>query len=282
MSQDLQEDPEVRRSLIAWSDTHRAEWEAALRGHDRRKLRELYEQMGRLLADLKRERPGARAVLSREPTNELIRALARETRDALVLDLGCGPTPVSAIAFAASGNRAVACDIAHSVARLARDEAAGTGTVAPIVADAEQLPFAEGCFDVVTCDDTIEHVLDPRRALSEIARVVRPGGHLLLISPNHGGAQVLVTRFRETLRGRRHARRWYFVHDSHTIEFRWRELRRLLGRRWVLARAMPVGWEDAGIGRKGRAMSRLVRIGPFWRLSSALAVLLRRTEAPAA
>jgi hypothetical protein len=83
---------------------------------------------------------------------------------------------------------------------------------------------------------------------------------------------------REALRGRRHPRRWYFVHDSHTIEFRWRELRRLLGRRWVLARAMPVGWDDVGVGRKGRAMGRLLRLGPLWRLSSSLAVLLRRTE----
>jgi SAM-dependent methyltransferase len=278
MDEHPREDPEVRRALIEWSDANRGAWDAAVERGDRARLRALYEEMGRLLAGLKRARPDARAVLSREVTNALIRDLAARTRGARVLDLGCGPTPVSSIAFARSGNVAVACDVAHSVAGLARDEARDAGSVHAIVADAEQLPFAGGAFDVVTCDDTIEHVLDPARALSEIARVVRPGGHLLLISPNHGGAHVFLARVREALRGRRHPRRWYFVHDSHTIEFRWRELRRLLGRRWVLARAMPVGWDDVGVGRKGRAMGRLLRLGPLWRLSSSLAVLLRRTE----
>ena len=271
------EDREVRRALIEWSDANRGEWEAAVERKDRARLRALYEEMGGLLTRLKRDRPEARAVLSREVTNALIRNLAARTRGARVLDLGCGPTPVSSIAFARAGNVAVACDVAHSVASLAREEARDAGSVHAIVADAEQLPFAEGTFDVVTCDDTIEHLLDPARALSEIARITRTGGHLLLISPNHGGAHVLVARVREALRGRRHPRRWYFVHDSHTIEFRWRELRRLLGRRWVLARAMPVAWDDVGVGRKGRAMGRLLRVGPLWRLSSSLAVLLRRT-----
>ncbi|MEX2459110.1 MAG: class I SAM-dependent methyltransferase [Actinomycetota bacterium] len=281
MDEHPREDPEVRRALIEWSDANRGAWEAAVERGDRARLRALYEEMGVILAGLKRARPDARAVLSREVTNALIRDLAAQTRGARVLDLGCGPTPVSSIAFARSGNVAVACDVAHSVAGLARDEARDAGSVHAIVADAEQLPFAGGTFDVVTCDDTIEHVLDPARALLEIARVARPGGHLLLISPNHGGAHVLLARVREALRGRRHPRRWYFVHDSHTIEFRWRELRRLLGRRWVLARAMPVGWDDVGVGRKGRAMGRLLRLGPLWRLSSSLAVLLRRTGTPA-
>ena len=285
MDEHRREDPEVRRALIEWSDANRGAWTAAVEHGDRARLRALYEEMGRLLAGLKRDRPGARAVLSREVTNALIRDLAARTNTARVLDLGCGPTPVSSIAFARSGNVAVACDVAHSVASLARDEAleanTARGSVVAIVADAERLPFAGDTFDVVTCDDTIEHLVDPAVALREIARVVRPGGHLLLISPNHGAAHVLLARAREALRGRRHPRRWYFVHDSHTIEFRWRELRRLLGRRWVLTRAMPVGWDDVGVGRKGRAMGRLLRLGPLWRLSSSLAVLLRRTGVPA-
>jgi SAM-dependent methyltransferase len=44
--------------------------------------------------------------------------------------------------------------------------------------------FAAGAFDVVTCWHVIEHASDPRRMIEEIHRVLRPGGWLLLATPN--------------------------------------------------------------------------------------------------
>jgi SAM-dependent methyltransferase len=51
----------------------------------------------------------------------------------------------------------------------------------------EQLPFADGTFDVVTCLDVIEHTPDDRASLAELRRVVRPGGLLLVTVPAYQG-----------------------------------------------------------------------------------------------
>ena len=47
------------------------------------------------------------------------------------------------------------------------------------------LPFADATFDLVTCLDVVEHTPDDRRTLSELRRVTRPGGMLLLTVPAH-------------------------------------------------------------------------------------------------
>jgi SAM-dependent methyltransferase len=52
----------------------------------------------------------------------------------------------------------------------------------------EQLPFADGCFDLVLCSHVLEHVVDDRLALREFRRVLRPGGRALLQHP------ILLTR----------------------------------------------------------------------------------------
>ncbi|HOL72631.1 MAG TPA: class I SAM-dependent methyltransferase [Bryobacteraceae bacterium] len=52
------------------------------------------------------------------------------------------------------------------------------------VADLMALPFPEGCFDAAINIVTLEHVREPRCAVAEIARVLRPGGQLLLVVPH--------------------------------------------------------------------------------------------------
>jgi SAM-dependent methyltransferase len=51
---------------------------------------------------------------------------------------------------------------------------------------AEQLPFVDGSFDVVTCLGSLEHFLDQPRALCELRRVAKPGGTVLVLVPNSG------------------------------------------------------------------------------------------------
>lgn len=49
----------------------------------------------------------------------------------------------------------------------------------------EQLPWPDGTFDLVTCLDVIEHTPDDARTLTELRRVTRPGGRLLVTVPAH-------------------------------------------------------------------------------------------------
>ena len=49
-----------------------------------------------------------------------------------------------------------------------------------MVGRAEQLPFADASFDLVTCVNSLHHIARPARALDEMARVLGPGGRLVL------------------------------------------------------------------------------------------------------
>ena len=77
----------------------------------------------------------------------------------------------------------VACDLNEGDVTHARALNADVG-VEYLVADAETLPFEDGSFDVVCCLEVIEHVADPRACLSELARVVHAGGHVVLTCPS--------------------------------------------------------------------------------------------------
>jgi SAM-dependent methyltransferase len=52
------------------------------------------------------------------------------------------------------------------------------------IADLTALPFPDGCFDATVNIVTLEHVREPAAALAEMARVLKPGGRLLLIVPH--------------------------------------------------------------------------------------------------
>lgn len=78
------------------------------------------------------------------------------------------------------------------------------------------LPAAS--FDAVVMADVIEHLTDPRRTLQAIDRVLRPGGRLLLLTPDVGS---LVARLAGT--------RWWGLLDDHYFYYSRPTLRRFLG-----------------------------------------------------
>lgn len=53
------------------------------------------------------------------------------------------------------------------------------------VGDAAHLPFPDASFDLVTCQTVIIHLADPRLALAEWTRVLRPGGRVVVAEPNN-------------------------------------------------------------------------------------------------
>jgi demethylmenaquinone methyltransferase/2-methoxy-6-polyprenyl-1,4-benzoquinol methylase len=95
-----------------------------------------------------------------------------------VLDLAAG-TGVSTLELARGGARAVACDFSLGMLRAGR--AGRRRRRLPFVAgDATHLPFAAGSFDAAVISFGLRNVSDVPAALREMARVVRPGGRLVV------------------------------------------------------------------------------------------------------
>jgi SAM-dependent methyltransferase len=90
--------------------------------------------------------------------------------DARVLDIGCGEKPYLPF-FSSFASDYVGVDVAE-------------GPRVDIVAPAEELPFPDGSFDLVLCTQALEHVAEPGAVLSEIHRVLRPGGTALVSVPS--------------------------------------------------------------------------------------------------
>jgi len=99
-----------------------------------------------------------------------------------LLDFGCGAGEVVENALDA-GFDAWGVDSFADIWVQYAERAAALGERIRNVADGAALPFADGWFDVVVCNQVMEHVAEPGFVISEMARVLRPGGVLVAIFP---------------------------------------------------------------------------------------------------
>jgi 2-polyprenyl-3-methyl-5-hydroxy-6-metoxy-1,4-benzoquinol methylase len=100
---------------------------------------------------------------------------------AVILDVGCGDGAALATAARQNpGHRFAGIDWSADALRQASRQGLTVvrGSVSP------RLPVADGAADVVTMSELIEHLVDPDGAVAEVRRVLRPGGDLLLSTPN--------------------------------------------------------------------------------------------------
>jgi SAM-dependent methyltransferase len=110
--------------------------------------------------------------------------LARLPREGRILEVGCG-TGGLLVAAARAGIAVVGVDVASRWLVAARRRLADHGLSVPLLAaSADRLPWPDGHFDTVVADSVLEHLDDPARAVCEWSRVLRPGGQLLVWSPN--------------------------------------------------------------------------------------------------
>ncbi len=100
-----------------------------------------------------------------------------------VLDLGCGAGEFSA-ALLELGATPVGVDVAAEALRRAAARVPGADL--RLWRQGEPLPLGDSSVDAVWAGDVIEHVADVAPWLSELRRVLRPRGTLLLTTPHHG------------------------------------------------------------------------------------------------
>ena len=100
-----------------------------------------------------------------------------------VLDLGCGAGEFSE-ALLAAGALPIGVDVAAEALRRAAGRAPGLDL--RLWRDGAPLPLHDGSVDTVWAGEVVEHVVDLAPWLSEVRRVLRPHGTLLLTTPHHG------------------------------------------------------------------------------------------------
>jgi 2-polyprenyl-6-hydroxyphenyl methylase/3-demethylubiquinone-9 3-methyltransferase len=107
--------------------------------------------------------------------------------DAVLVDLGCG-AGLLAPHVAGKGYRHIGVDLVSS----ALEQAAPHG-VLPVRADVTRVPLPDGCADVVSAGEILEHVVDLRAVVAEACRLLRPGGLLVLDTLNDTALSRFVT-----------------------------------------------------------------------------------------
>ena len=112
----------------------------------------------------------------------VVRAVARAVADVpapRILDMGCGTGALAEQVLAEVPSAELAAvDLAPKMVERARRRLGSRVSV--ILGDAERLPFHDGMFDLVYCNDSFHHYPDPERAAFQMWRVLAPGGTLVI------------------------------------------------------------------------------------------------------
>ena len=152
---------------IRWSSDH---W----RGVDKSDV------SARFVADLDRT-----ADHLHEARQEVIRLLDLRIGSTL-LDVGSGTGAFLIDVARTHRVHAVGADSSEVMVRTASERAAAAEVdVRFVVGDAQRLDFPDDSFDRVNCSLLLMHLADPARAVSEMARVLAPGGRVAISEPDH-------------------------------------------------------------------------------------------------
>jgi SAM-dependent methyltransferase len=153
------------------------------------------------------------------------------------LDAGTGPGTF-ALALAPNVREVIGLDPVPELLAEARRLAEGAPNVSFQDGDAAQLPFEPASFDLGACARTLHHVHRPELVVAELARVVRPGGRILLVDqlasldPLEGLTRDRLERLRD---------------PSHQRTLSDQDIRGLLDANWLVLRRSQVDREDRDV-----------------------------------
>ena len=179
-----------------------------------------------------------------------------------VLDVGCGPG-TDTIALAPSvGPSGQVIGVDHDADMIAEAEkrAQKAGVSAWVTherADATALPFAADHFDACRCERLFEHLHEPAKALSEMARVTRPGGWIVALDSDWGSLSMDTSEIETE---RRHVR--FFTEHILNNGYSGRQLYRLFKQRGLVdvsAQMCGVSFTDYAFARRVMLMDRCER-----------------------
>lgn len=167
--------PEMQRD-IAWPDTTHGAWRATASGAVAA-LRDGLADMAHPTCIALRERWYVERGWRHAYQHYQEAVAAHLDAGRAILDLGCGRT------FPLAAKYLAHTDAVFGVDPLVDPAAVAGGAVAK-PGSAEEIPFPDGRFDVVVCRSVLEHLARPAAAFGEVARVLRPGGAFIFLTPS--------------------------------------------------------------------------------------------------
>lgn len=132
------------------------------------------------------------------PWHRLVRARLGSLTGKRVAEIGCGRGGFSAWLAEQGAEQVVGIDFSAAAVLkgVAFARAARLGNLWFEIGDIQAIAHGDSSFDVVVSCETVEHVADPRRAVRELGRVLKPGGQMLLTTPNYLGPMGLYRIYR--------------------------------------------------------------------------------------
>jgi ubiquinone/menaquinone biosynthesis C-methylase UbiE len=162
-----------------------------------------------------------------------------------ILDAGCGAGQFTEIVLEqCDPDASITCfDLSFEMLRRGRKKIPSSRT-RPATADITRMPYRDAAFDCVICGWVLEHLPDPRIGLCEIARVLAPGGRLLILTTETTFFGAWVSRFYKCRTYRRDELRTACeeVGLYWTREFWWTRFHRLLKLGGILVAAEKNGF----------------------------------------
>ena len=195
------------------------------RGRGRRGTKRTTDEIAALYDEWHRPRAVDAGRPADSPWHRLALPYVGDVDGRSVLEIGCGVGEFTRL-LAERGAAVTGADISPVAVEQARREVAAFPNASAVVADICALPFASASFQLVISLETIEHSLAPGQALSELVRVAKPGGRVIVSHPNYMG---LIGLYRVTSRvaGRRFAEGGQPVNKWTTVAGTIRRLKRL-------------------------------------------------------
>lgn len=170
-------------------------------------------------------------------------AKARVSPGERALDLACGTGDI-AFGVAAKGARTVGLDITHRMVQLAGHKSAAARF---ITGDMGSLPFRSAAFDLVTTGYGLRNVPDLDAAITEIARVLRPGGRLLSLDFNKPESPIVRGAYLSYLTVVGASLGWLLHGDPDTYRYIPASIRRYPGARGVADRMKRHGFSTVHV-----------------------------------